>query len=299
MIDTPDMRATESTVIAKRNGYALHRSGILLQNMVGRLVHAVYLIKPCGNSRDGYPIGMNRHAEQRNWSSTVWTLIVLTLVICTHGVAAQAPEPGTIRGTIRYLGAVPAAQRVTLTDGQVILHNDIVVHPKAKGLRDVIVILDWKAKIAADAKAKPVLIDQRDMLFVPRVVTVQEGRKVRFENNDLYNHAVSAQSVHPENVFNVTTPSGQPFEHAFKAQKNPITIGCVLHSWMRAYVQVVPHPYHDVTNAEGQFRIAGVPAGKHTLQLIHPDTNFRASVQVEVSAGKTVEVPLEWKSLKE
>ena len=64
--------------------------------------------------------------------------------------------------------------------------------PNRRGLRDVAVMLDWKEKIPADANAKPVAIDQRDMQFWPRVVTVQEGRKVRFENNDLYNHAVSA-----------------------------------------------------------------------------------------------------------
>ena len=46
------------------------------------------------------------------------------------------------------------------------------------------------------------------------------------------------ESVLPENVFNVTTPAGQPYEHAFKWQKNAIPIGCVLHSWMRAYVIV-------------------------------------------------------------
>lgn len=213
-------------------------------------------------------------------------------------VAAQATPTGAIAGTIRYVGIVPPGQRVTLTDGQVILHKDVVVDPKTKGLRDVAVVLDWNEKMPADAKAKPVLVDQRDMLFVPRVVTVQEGRKVRFENNDLYNHAVSAQSIHRENVFNVTTPPGQPFEHLFKAQKNPIPIGCALHPWMRAWVIVAAHPYHAATDVQGKFRIDGAPAGKRTLMLTHPDTNFRESIVVEVQAGKLAEVAVEWKTLK-
>jgi plastocyanin len=211
---------------------------------------------------------------------------------------SASARTGTITGVVRYTGVVPPSQRVTLTDGQVILHNDVVVDAKSKGLRNVAVVLDWKEKVAADAKAKPVVVDQRDMLFVPRVVTVQEGRKVRFENNDLYNHAVSAQSVHAENVFNVTTPAGQPYEHQFKWQKNPIPIGCVLHSWMRAYVITAQHPYHAVSDAQGKFRIENVPAGKHTLMLVHPDTNYRATVDVDVGAGKTAEVAVEWKTLK-
>ena len=222
------------------------------------------------------------------------------LAVCLIGAGslfAQSPT-GTITGTIRYTGIVPPGERVTLTDGQVILHYDVVVHPKSKGLRDVAVVLDWKEKVPADAKAKPVLIDQRDLLFVPRVVTVQEGQKVRFENNDLYNHGVSATSIHPENTFNVTTPANQPFEFKFKWQKNPIPIGCALHAWMRAHVIVAQHPYHAVTDAQGKFRIDYVPPGKHTLLLTHPDTNFRTTVDVDVRQGITADLVLEWKSLK-
>ena len=223
--------------------------------------------------------------------------LVLVCVPFLAGVLAAQSATGTIAGVVRYAGVVPPSQRITLTDGQILLHNDIVVHAKSKGLRDVAVVLEWKEKVPADAKAIPVLIDQRDMIFVPRVVTVQEGRKVRFENNDLYNHAVNALSIHPENVFNVTTPSGQPFEHKFKWQKNPIQIGCVLHNWMRAWVILAQHPYHAVTDAAGSFKIANVPVGKHTLSFVHPDTNHREKVVIEVQAGRTAEVMLEWKKL--
>jgi plastocyanin len=211
---------------------------------------------------------------------------------------AQGTPTGTITGVVRYVGNVPPGQRILLADGQALLHNDVVVHPKTKGLRDVAVVLDWKEKVPAALKAKPVVIDQREQLFVPRVVTVQEGVKVRFENNDSFNHGVSATSILQENTFNVTTPAGQPYEHAFKAQKNPVPIGCALHSWMRAYVLVVPHPYHSVTNAEGKFTIANVPVGKHTLLLTHPDTNHRATLQVEVQANKSAQATVEWQTLK-
>ncbi len=213
-------------------------------------------------------------------------------------LGAQTPATGTIHGIVRFLGEVPPSKRIMTSDGGTIVHNDIVVQAKTKGLRDVIVVLDWKTKVPADAKAKPLSIDQRDMLFLPRAITVQEGRKVRFENNDICNHAVDAQSIHRENVFNVTTPPSQPFEFTFKAQKNPIPIGCAIHPWMRAWVLVVPHPYHAVTAADGRFKIEHVPVGKQALLLIHPDTNYRESVHVEVQAGKIVEVSRDWKSLK-
>ncbi|MSQ96268.1 MAG: hypothetical protein EXR98_17185 [Gemmataceae bacterium] len=220
------------------------------------------------------------------------------VLLGSTSAGAQTPETGTISGTIRYVGDVPPSKRIMTVDSVTFLHNDIVVQAKTKGLRDVIVLLDWKEQVPADVKAKPVLIDQRDMIFTPRVVTVQEGRKVRFENNDTCNHAVDAQSIHRENVFNVTTPIGQPFEFKFKAQKNPIPIGCVIHPWMRSWILAAPHPYHAVSSADGKFKIEGVPTGKHKLLLIHPDTNYREAVQIEVQTEKTSALILDWKTLK-
>ena len=43
---------------------------------------------------------------------------------------------------------------------------------------------------------------------------------------------------------------------------------------------------------------ASLLAGKHTLMLVHPDTNYRESVEIEVQAGKTADVVLDWKALK-
>jgi plastocyanin len=222
-------------------------------------------------------------------------LLLVLMLMATGEVAAQT---GAIAGTIRYTGEVPPSKRIMATDGQILMHNDLVVQAKTKGLRDVIAVLDWKEKIAADPKAEPIVIEQRDMIFTPRVVTVQEGRKVRFDNNDNCNHAVDAASVNKDNVFSITTPPSQPYHHAFKAQKNPIPIGCSLHLWMRAYVLAAAHPYHAVTRADGTFKIDGVPAGKHSLILIHPDTTYRETIEIEVQAGKIAEVTREWKALK-
>ena len=75
--------------------------------------------------------------------------MILALLLMSHTCAsAQEPLTGTIAGTIRYVGVVPPSQRITLTDGQVTLHNDIVVDAKTKGLRDVALTLDWKTRSA-------------------------------------------------------------------------------------------------------------------------------------------------------
>lgn len=208
---------------------------------------------------------------------------------------AEEPATGAIQGLVRFTGAVPAAKRIQTTDGGVIFHSDLLVDPKSKGLRYVTVVLE-NPPPARITRNDTVLIDQRDMVFVPRVVAVQDGQKVRFENNDLVNHCVQSNSVTAENAFNVVTVPNQPYEHRFKTQKHPIVIGCPIHAWMRAWIQVVPHAYFAVTDAHGAFRIDKLPPGKYTLAFTHFDTGLKEKRTVEVGAGKTAVVELEWKT---
>jgi hypothetical protein len=132
------------------------------------------------------------------------------------------------------------------------------------------------------------------MLFVPRVVAVQHGQAVRFENSDEFNHSVLAASVVKEDQFNEFVLGGKPLEHVFALQKHPVQIGCSLHPWMRAWIYVVPHPWFAVTDDHGRFSIAGVPPGRYTLWLRHADTGHQERRSVEVKADKIVEVTIYW-----
>jgi plastocyanin len=192
---------------------------------------------------------------------------------------------------------VPPPKKILTSDGSTIQHNDLVVDPKSKGLRLVVAILENAPTRAKIQKAKPVLMDQRAMMFLPRVVAVQHGQAVRFENNDLCNHSVMASSIIKANQFNRFVTSGRPFTHVFEPHKHPVQIGCSLHPWMQAWVFVVPHPWFAVTDAQGKFHIKKVPPGKYTLWLRHPDTGQQQRRSLEIKAGKTAEVDIEWKKV--
>lgn len=204
-----------------------------------------------------------------------------------------AAEPtGSLAGTVRHHGEVPPAQRIPTTDGGTVYHRDLIVDAKSKGLKDVVVIVEDAPKFELKKNLSPAVVDQRDMLFLPRVLAVRAGQKVRFENSDLCNHAVQAHSTTEANVFNVATPPNQPFEHAFVVQKNPVVIGCPIHAWMRAYLIVTDHPFVAITDKEGKFRIEGIPPGKYRVAFRHLDTATTERRDVEIRAGATA--TLEW-----
>lgn len=221
------------------------------------------------------------------------------LAMAAAGPDSPQVNPGHVEGIVTFTGKVPPPQRIMTTDGGTVIHSDLVVHPKTKGLRFVVALLEDAPAQPKAAKGKAVLVDQRDMVFLPRVIAVQHGQVVRFENNDLGNHSVMASSTVPANQFNLFVTAGQPYEHAFEPQKHPVQIGCSLHSWMRAWVYVIPHPWLAVSDMEGKFKIERVPPGKHTLWLRHPDSGLQERRVVEVKAGKAEQIKVEWQKVNE
>ena len=72
-------------------------------------------------------------------------------------------------------------------------------------------------------------------------------------------------------------------------------IGCSLHGWMRAWIYVVPHPWFAVSDEQGKFKIADIPAGKYTVWLRHADTGRQERREVEIRPGKLAELAIDWK----
>jgi plastocyanin len=219
---------------------------------------------------------------------------LLPAAMALPGQPPAAHPTGTISGVVRFTGKVPPLRDVTVTDGRTLSLRDLVVDSKSNGLRDVVAALEDAPAQPRLRDAEPVLVDQRDMLFLPHVVAVQHGQAVRFENSDLFNHSVMASSTMPENQFNVFVSQGKPVEHTFAVQRHPVQIGCSLHPWMRAWVFVFPHPWFSVSDPKGRFTIRDVPAGTYTLWLRHPDSGLQERRHVLVTPGKTTELTVEW-----
>jgi plastocyanin len=216
-------------------------------------------------------------------------------VLLAVGTAAGEEKTGAIQGIVRFTGVVPPAKQIPRGDGATIDHYDLVIDGKSKGLRWVIAALEDAPPQPKLEAAEPAVIDQKDMTFIPRVVAVQHGRPVRFDNSDGFNHSVTTASRLAENEMNVFVTAREPVTKAFAAEKAPIRIGCALHGTMTAWLYVAPHPWVAVTDEKGAFALKDVPPGKYTLWLKHPDTGVQERRQIEVRAGEKVEVAVEWK----
>jgi len=130
-------------------------------------------------------------------------------------------------------------------------------------------------------------LDQRGERFVPHIVAIGVGGTVDFPNSDPPFHNVfSLSDVRSFDLGRYATGKSK----SVKFDKPGIVrVFCDIHAHMSAFIFVFAHPYFSVTDAQGRFRIDGVPPGTHTLVLwnetIDPETR-----QVTVGEGGEVEV---------
>jgi len=208
---------------------------------------------------------------------------------------AQGAGTGTITGRVRLTAPAPANSVIRMgadprcsraTRGQR-LTQEVVLRSADGGLANAFVHLRGQFP-AAPVAAEPVTIDQRNCLFVPRVVGARVGQTLRITNSDATAH--NLHSVSKGNGFNTSQPKqGMVYTFQLKTDEVMMRIRCDIHSWMTTYVGVTPHPYFAVSGADGAFTIARVPAGRHTVQVWHEQYGV-LSRTADVKAGGTATI---------
>jgi plastocyanin len=136
-------------------------------------------------------------------------------------------------------------------------------------IRDVVVYLIPDA--ASGAQSVPTLkaeMDQRELAFVPRVVTVTPGSTVVFFNSDRVRHNVFSPPQRGNGFDLGTWPPGESRSFTFGAE-GAYAILCHVHPEMVGYVVVVASRHRAVTDDQGRFRLDGVAPGTYRLRTWH------------------------------
>jgi plastocyanin len=142
----------------------------------------------------------------------------------------------------------------------------------------------------AFVQTKKVVLDQRNMDFNPRVLSIRVGTRVDFPNSDKVFHNVF--SFRNGKKFNLGMyPAGTSRPIIFD-QSGLSRIFCNIHPHMAAYVMAVDTPYFAMSDESGAFTISGVPAGSYTYHAWRPGgQTLTASVTVDSSHALEVRWP--------
>jgi plastocyanin len=184
-------------------------------------------------------------------------------------VAAANVSAATIKGNVRYSGTRVEKKTFPVTIDQYLCGKEKeagdLVLSSANGIRNVVVALHGvPAGSKAPVNAASAKMDQKQCVFVPRVVVVPVGGTVEFLNSDRLLHNVRGGGK--ENPpFNRAQPHARTIAIGFKSPE-VLRVDCDLHSWMRGWIVVAEHPFYTVTNEEGEFVFENIPPGKYKLQ---------------------------------
>jgi plastocyanin len=165
-----------------------------------------------------------------------------------------------------------------------------VTIPRAKDLSNCVVYVEHVDGDFAPPK-EPVLMNQKDLTFVPHVLPVLKGTTVRFRNSDdvLHNVFTPDKCAHKFNLG--TWPKGETKDYVFDEAGCIAALLCNVHPEMEAYVLVLQNPYFAVTEKPGLFAIPDVPAGTYKVVAWNED---REPVTQEVKVAKEGDTEVEF-----
>jgi len=139
-----------------------------------------------------------------------------------------------------------------------------------------------------DPPTQHVMVDQRQMAFVPKVTVVLQGNTVDFLNSDSVGHNVYWPSIsgNKKLAHNLGTwPKGEKKSFQFN-DPGVASLLCNVHPEMSGTVVIVPTPYFAVTDRDGAFEIKNIPPGTYTLKTWSEDGKVTTQ-SVTVAAGTT------------
>ena len=155
-----------------------------------------------------------------------------------------------------------------------------------KPVADMVVWLEV-AEPPPFVQSSKVVLDQRNVTFIPRVVVVRVGTTVEFPNNDrLFHNVFSYRDGKKFDLGMYPTGTSKPivFDRPGLAR-----LFCNIHPNMAAYVMAVDTPYYALSDERGVFTISDVPPGSYTYHAWRPGGQ-QLSGRVTVDGKQALEI---------
>lgn len=190
---------------------------------------------------------------------------------------------GQITGTIALTGTAPEPKPISMdADAACAANNpnprtEDVVAKDGKLANVLIYIKDGKTadgktitSMSWDVPTTEVALDQKGCHYVPHVLGVMAGQRLKITNSDQTTHNVHPLPTKGNTEWNQSQSAGAaPLEKTFARSEIVIPVKCNQHPWMKSYVGVMRNPLYAVSTEDGKFTITGLPPGTYTVAALH------------------------------
>lgn len=215
---------------------------------------------------------------------------------------ASLPGPSgpVIVGRVLYRGPVPASTLIEVTRdqdvcGATIPKAGLSIDAATHGLQDAVVHVEQREGMAVPGEpaSTPSVVRNSHCRFNPHVAVAQVGTVIETINDDPVMHNTNI-TVGQTTALNVAMVAGGPPIKKLLKQPGLHLVKCNVHKFMQGYRLVFDDPFFAQTTETGQFTIAGVSPGTHTIRVWH-ETLGVLQKEIQVPARGTVVVDLEFK----
>jgi plastocyanin len=191
--------------------------------------------------------------------------------------------------TLAALAMAAAAAAAPSAAAQVVVSGRVSIHERpgeqTTDLDNTVIYLVRTDSASPRLRPTHAAIAMNGRAFAPRVRVVTPGSRVAFPNRDPFSHNIF--STTPGSVFDLGLyPAGRSQDAVFR-RAGAVPVYCNIHPRMTAFVFVAPTPWFTQAGADGQWRIADVPAGRYKLHVWHDRTPADSTEIVVTADGQS------------
>ncbi len=180
---------------------------------------------------------------------------------------------GSISGIVSFKGAPPKLKPLDMTQDSGCPSSpqpaDAVVVNGGRLANAFVYIKEGLPQGAFAVPAEPVVLDQKGCRYNPHILGIMAGQSLKILDSDAADHNIHDMPNNNPPFNESQMPTSKPIIKSFANPEMMIPVQCNQHPWMRAYINVMSHPYFAVSAADGSFSIKNLPPGEYTLAAVH------------------------------
>ena len=207
----------------------------------------------------------------------------------------DAATAGNIAGSIVFEGDAPTMDAIDMSSEETCaakhsstpMVQEVVVNGNGT-LANVFVYVKEGLEGLQFPTPAAALLDQDGCVYLPHVLGVMAGQDITIRNSDGLLHNINASPT-VNRGFNSSQPVSMETTRAFSASEVMVPLRCDAHGWMNAYVGVLDHPFHSVSNGSGAFSLSTLPPGEYVIEAWHERYGTQTQT-VTVTTGQTADV---------
>ncbi len=188
-------------------------------------------------------------------------------------VSVDPATAGNVSGTINFKGTMPKLATIDMTSDPGCpaqpQPSEAVVVDGGKLANVFVYIKEGLPQGTFAIPEEPVVLNQKGCRYIPHMMGVMVGQPFKILNTDTADHNIHDMPSNNPPFNESQRPTDKPVVKIFSKPEMMVPLQCNQHNWMRAYVNVMTHPFFAVSRTDGSFEIKNLPPGEYTLAAVH------------------------------